>query len=659
MQGVHVLPAGGLGAPLLKHTDLTLNNGMITLLIGRTGSGKTTLLQTLACIREPSSGSVLLDGQPLWRKHRVAKEHLLRLGLIFQFPEQQLFARSIREEFAYSLRPYALDHNERERRVRISCDELDPGGVFMPDRSPFALSGGEKRRIALATTFAAAPDWLLLDEPTAGLASTASSELIQLLRAKASPNGGIVIATHDLDMFLPIADRVLLLDKGSIVFDGTPAELCREPERLVEAGVGLPGCVKVAQALGGAGLHIASDLLTPEATAEAIAGAIRARLAERASSDSEDANGGKVRHRSLAASPEAPLGEAAEAIRPTNAVSAIPRAPSAASFRGARHSPPANSSPPAPDAAAAAEVIPPASDTAASARVTPLAPDGAAAAEASPPASDTAISAEFTLPAFAASGDRAKPYWHRIDPRAKWLIYAALVAGAMLQDRWAGMAAAAVALLAAFLGAPSSAVRGGFKVAGLYMPFLLVSVGLAGLQWPGAGDASAAAFAADKALATGLNVTRLFIVAMASYWLAVTTPYGSLVQGLYWALQFGKRLRLPVDSFVLAVSTLFRFIPLIIREWQRFSAIVRARGKAPLRPGSVRMRDVPALVVPLLLSLFYRAEEMVTAMQLKQAGGGTSALPPIRLQWTRSDSLAAAAGLAGFGLLLWLRALLT
>ncbi|WP_019533207.1 ATP-binding cassette domain-containing protein [Paenibacillus ginsengihumi] len=647
LQGVQVLPAGGLNAPLLKHTNLTLNDGTITLLIGRTGSGKTTLLQTLACLREPSSGNVLLDGQPLWRKHRVAKEHLLRLGLIFQFPEQQLFARSIREEFAYSLRPYALDHSERERRVRASCDELDPGGVLGPDRSPFALSGGEKRRLALATTFAAAPDWLLLDEPTAGLASTASSELIQLLRAKVSPGGGIVIATHDLDTFFPLADRVLLLAKGAIVFDGTPAELCRMPERLTAAGVGLPGCVKVAQALGCSGLHIAGDLLTPEATAEAIAGAIRARLAERSSPDNGGASGYKARHRLLEASLKAPPLGATLAIRSAAAASATAKASGAVSFKGAGPSAPAGGAIPAPvsDAAAAEATLP--------------ASVAAAAAGFAPMASDAAAAAELALPAFAADGGRAKPYWHRIDPRAKWLVYAALVAGVMLQDRWAGMAAAAVALLAAFLGAPRSAVRGGSKVAVLYLPFLLVSVGLAGLQWPGTGDVSAVGFAADKALATGLNVTRLFLVAMASYWLTVTTPYGSLAQGLYWALQFGQKLRLPVDSFVLAVSTLFRFIPLIIREWQRFSAIVRARGKAPLRPGSVRMRDVPALVVPLLLSLFYRAEEMVTAMQLKQAGGGTGAHPPIRLQWTRSDSLAAAAGLTGFGVLLWLRALLT
>ncbi|MBP1966354.1 ATP-binding cassette domain-containing protein [Paenibacillus aceris] len=535
---------------LLKDISFELSDGSVTILIGHTGSGKSTLLQVMAGIMEPSTGAISLDGQPLWHTRKVNQAHLLRLGLIFQFPEQQLFAGSIRGEFAYSLRPYRLAADERERRIRAACADLDPHGAFALERSPFALSGGEQRRLALATTFATAPDWLLMDEPTAGLEAAAVRELLRLIRGR--ERGGFVIATHDLDTFLPLADRVLVLDRGELVFDGSPEALCRAPELLTRAGVGLPSCVEAAQVLARCGIAIAPDLLTPELAAPAILNALR----ERGS-----------------ASPEP--------------------APQAAAPKHARE-----------------------------ARVTPAPPQAA---------------------------------WLALDPRAKWLLYLLLVIGTMQQQLWSGLAASALLLGLSFLGLPRSVIRGSWKVAVPFLIFMLLSIMLAGLEWRSTEGQFPLGFSIKSGWSAAFTLTRLFLILMAGYWLAVSTTYGQLVQGLNWALAFFRRMKLPVESFALAVSLLFRFIPLILREWQRFSAIVRARGKAAIRPGMVRMRDIPALVVPLLLAMFHKAEQMTVAMEMKKVDGKHQLLKKSTLSWRTKDTLLVILSGVAFGVLMYMR----
>ncbi len=537
---------------LLKDINFTLSEGSLTLLIGHTGSGKSTLLQVMAGILEPTLGTITLDEQPLWHKRKVEQAHLLRLGLIFQFPEQQLFARSVRQEFAYSLRPYRLGADERERRIRAACADLDPRGVIAMDRSPFSLSGGEQRRLALATTFATAPDWLLMDEPTAGLEAAAVRELLRIIRVR--ERGGFVIATHDLDTFFPLADRVLVLDRGALVFDGSPEELCRAPEVLTRAGVGLPSCVEAAIELARYGIAIAPDRLTPALAASAIAEALR------------------------------------------ECASASPR--------------------PAPQAAA------PIPQATREAGVAPKPPQAAML---------------------------------RLDPRAKWLLYLLLVIGTMQQQAWSGLAAAMLLLSLAFLGLPRSVLRGSMKIALPFLIFMFISILLAGLDWSTAEGQFPLGFSAERGWSTALTLTRLFLVLMAGYWLAVTTPYGQLVQGLNWALKYFRKVKLPVESFSLAVSLIFRFIPLILREWQRFSAIVRARGKASIRPGAVRSRDIPALVVPLLLAMFHKAEQMTIAMELKKIDGKQLLLKKNTLQWQAMDTILVITGILCFSLLMYMQ----
>jgi energy-coupling factor transporter ATP-binding protein EcfA2/energy-coupling factor transporter transmembrane protein EcfT len=535
---------------LLQDISFTLQEGSMTLLIGHAGSGKSTLLQVMSGLLKPQVGSITLDEQSIWLKPMKADpKQLLRFGLTFQFPEQQLFARSIGQEFAYSLRPYKLEKEERDRRIREAIHGLDPHGVFAMDRSPFALSGGEQRRLALATTFATAPDWLLMDEPTAGLEAAAVRELLRLLRERS--RGGLVVATHDLDTFFPLADRVLVLDHGELVFDGSPQELCRAPEVLARAGVGLPSCAEASVVMARVGIAIAPDLLTPALAASAILAALR------------------------------------------EAGSASASAPAAAPVAARVAQPPRPAQRPAPE----------------------------------PPAPQAG--------------------WLGLDPRAKWLLYLLLAIGTMGQQGWGSLAVAAALVGCAFLGLPRSVVRGIRKIAMSYAIFLIFSVALAGIEFSPLG------YSVDNGWSTTFILTRLFVVLMAGCWLALSTPYSQLVQGLNWALKYLYKVKLPVASFSLAVSFIFRFIPLIMREWQQFSMIVRARGKASVRPGSVRVRDIPALVVPLLLAMFHKAEQMTVAMEMKQIDGTTLLLRKNTLEWQKADTILVVVALFAWVLLLF------
>ncbi|NOU69147.1 ATP-binding cassette domain-containing protein [Paenibacillus sp. LMG 31461] len=536
---------------LLQNISFMLQEGSVTLLIGHAGSGKSTLLQVMSGLLKPQTGTITVDEQPIWLKPMKADpKQLLRFGLTFQFPEQQLFARSIAQEFAYSLRPYKLEKEERDRRIREATHALDPRGVFAMDRSPFALSGGEQRRLALATTFATAPDWLLMDEPTAGLEAAAVRELLRMLRERVG-RGGLVVATHDLDTFFPLADRVLVLDHGELVFDGSPQELCRAPEVLARAGVGLPSCAEASVEMARVGIAIAPDLLTPALAASAILAALR------------------------------------------EAGSASASAPAAGTDAARVAQPPRPAQRPAPE----------------------------------PPAPQAG--------------------WLGLDPRAKWLLYLLLAIGTMGQQGWGSLAVAAALVGCSFLGLPRSVLGGIRKIATSYAIFLIFSVALAGIQFSPLG------YSVDNGWSTTFILTRLFVVLMAGCWLAMSTPYSQLVQGLNWALKYLYKVKLPVASFSLAVSFVFRFIPLIMREWQQFSMIVRARGKASVRPGSVRVRDIPALVVPLLLGMFHKAEQMTVAMEMKQIDGTTLLLRKNTLEWERGDTILVVIALIAWVLLLF------
>ncbi len=258
---------------ILRDVSFEAETCAITLVVGRSGSGKSTLLRAMAGLAPPSGGNVTFDERPLWDGDRPNRELLLRTALTFQFPEHQLFAGTVKGEFDYSLRPYRLSAEAKAERM-TSALESQGLPASIPSSSPFQLSGGQKRRVSLATTMATGTPWLFLDEPSAGLDGRAlgrfTAELTQWKRSC-----GIVLATHDLDAFLPIADRVVVLREGEVAAVVAAEELAAQPELLLASGVGLPESMQAAAALRHAGVLVPKGALTPERVAEAIANNLR------------------------------------------------------------------------------------------------------------------------------------------------------------------------------------------------------------------------------------------------------------------------------------------------------------------------------------------------------------------------------------------------
>ncbi|MCL6658956.1 ATP-binding cassette domain-containing protein [Paenibacillus amylolyticus] len=568
---------------LLEDVSVQLNSGEITLLLGCTGSGKTTLLQTLAGLRPPDAGSITLGSTSFWKEGKVPQSILLQMGLLFQFPEQQLFARSIQREFSYSLRPYRLSEKQQQEQITNALNQWDPpvsselDRRFHLDRSPFALSGGEKRRLGLALGSVTNPHWLLLDEPSAGLEAQSVGLLLDVLEQHRLAGGGGVVATHDLDTFLPCADRVLLLQEGRLIADLRPQELHERPELLEQTGIGLPPSMRLAQQLRAAGLELPLTAMTPEEMAESI---VQSTLIE--------------------------VGIQNESIETLGTVMMEVKSDAMKDEKEALML--------------------------------------------------SSIKTEDDPKLLPNTLTHSGGLYGVMDPRLKWILYILLVTAAMLQQRWQGLTLTLVPVIAALAVLPRQTLAGCMKLMKPLLFFFIISTALSGTTLSTEGGGLHFGFSLMQAEGTLLNVYRLFIVTLASLWFSLTTPYGRMVEGLNWVLGIGKKIRLPVASFALAVSLIFRFIPMIWSEWQRFSLIVRARGKAALRPNTVRIRDLGPMVIPLLMALFQRAEDMTIAMEMRKVRehstlGGRSSL----LVWSKRDTWISMAGLIVFVLLIWIR----
>ncbi|PZN13367.1 MAG: energy-coupling factor transporter ATPase [Bacillota bacterium] len=231
--------------------DLTIGDGELVGLAGPTGSGKSTLVQHFNGLLKPAAGRVVVDGIDLWEpgpeQHRRLAEARRRVGLVFQFPEQQLFEETVFADIAFAPRNQGLPDDEVDRRVREAMDlvGLPPE---LAERSPFALSGGQMRRVAIAGVLAMRPRTLVLDEPTAGLDPQGRAELLAHLRRLHREAGlTIVLVSHDMDELAALVERVILLRDGRVVADGPAAEVFARQDVLAACGLRPPA---VAQLMG-------------------------------------------------------------------------------------------------------------------------------------------------------------------------------------------------------------------------------------------------------------------------------------------------------------------------------------------------------------------------------------------------------------------------
>jgi energy-coupling factor transport system ATP-binding protein len=196
---------------------------------------------------------------------------MLLLGTGFQYPEQQLFARTVEEEYAYSLRPYRLSSEQRKQRIKGSAFLNTDESVDWLKKDPFKLSGGQKRRLTLAILEAAESEWLLLDEPTSGVDVTGSEHLTKQLKQRKASGRGTIVVTHDMEGLIEIADHLLIMEEGHIIWSGLPAELFEHPQILEAVGLALPIQMKMQQLLQQNGFSLPSGWPDAHSTAEAIA----------------------------------------------------------------------------------------------------------------------------------------------------------------------------------------------------------------------------------------------------------------------------------------------------------------------------------------------------------------------------------------------------
>ena len=257
----------GAGTPFervaLDHVDIQINKGEILGVIGHTGSGKSTLIQHLNGLLQPSEGEVLLDGKSIWdAKGNCARETRFRVGLVFQYPEYQLFEETIAKDIAYGPTNMSLPQAEIDARVRESMEAVGLAPE-LADQSPFALSGGQKRRVAIAGVIAMRPDVLVLDEPTAGLDPAGRDEIFELVRNYHAQSGAtILIVSHSMEDISQIADRLLVMDHARVLFCDTPREVFSHADEIVAAGLDIPMITKVMIELKKRGYDVDTSVYT-------------------------------------------------------------------------------------------------------------------------------------------------------------------------------------------------------------------------------------------------------------------------------------------------------------------------------------------------------------------------------------------------------------
>lgn len=263
-------PGTVLQATAIEDVSLTIEDGDFIGLIGPTGSGKSTLVQHLNGLLKPTAGRVLVDGADITVRGADLRSVRQKVGIIFQYPEHQLFDETVAADVAFGPRNLGLDKGEIERRVAaaLAAVGLDDATAR---RSPFALSGGQMRRVAIAGVLAMQPKVLVLDEPAAGLDPRGREEILGHIRRLHQERGlTVVLVSHNMEDVARLAKRVVVMHRGHVVMDGSPRQVFARAEQLEEIGLGVPPMTELSKRLRARGLAVPPDLLTVEEARDAI-----------------------------------------------------------------------------------------------------------------------------------------------------------------------------------------------------------------------------------------------------------------------------------------------------------------------------------------------------------------------------------------------------
>ena len=244
----------------LDAISLEIETGEFIGIIGHTGSGKSTLIQHLNGLIKPSSGRIVINGEKV-KMTDVRK----KVGLVFQYPEYQLFEETIAKDIAFGPENLGLKEAEVEERVKEAMTLVGLDYDLMKDKSPFELSGGQKRRVAIAGVLAMKAEVLILDEPTAGLDPKGRDEILTQIKAlHAKHKNTVILVSHSMEDVGKLADRLFVMNKGKLALSGRPSEVFKEADFLESIGLGVPQVVKLSEALKSKGIIIDKEIVTVE-----------------------------------------------------------------------------------------------------------------------------------------------------------------------------------------------------------------------------------------------------------------------------------------------------------------------------------------------------------------------------------------------------------
>ena len=246
----------------LDDVSLTIHGGVITGLMGHTGSGKSTLVQLLNGLNKPTSGKVFVGGDEIWADPKKVSSFAFRVGLVFQYPEYQLFEETVRKDIAFGPGNMGLDEQEIARRVADSARFCGIADELL-DKSPFDLSGGQKRRVAIAGVMAMEPEVLVLDEPAAGLDPRGREEILGGIRSYQRRRGSsVVIVSHSMEDMARYSDEIVVMDHAKVKMRGTTREIFERADELVSVGLDVPQITEVMNLLRSRGLPVRNGIYT-------------------------------------------------------------------------------------------------------------------------------------------------------------------------------------------------------------------------------------------------------------------------------------------------------------------------------------------------------------------------------------------------------------
>ena len=264
----------GKGTPFekraLDNVSISFEKGKITGLIGHTGSGKSTLVNLLNGLNKPTTGKVFLDGKDIWENPKEISSIRFKVGLVMQYPEYQLFDETVRLDIGYGPRNQGLTEEEVELRVAHAAGFVGISKDIL-DKSPFELSGGQKRRVAIAGIIAMNPEVLVLDEPAAGLDPRGRKEILEGLKNYVKESGTtLILVSHSMEDMASYCDNIIVMNEGKVYENGTVDEIFSKSESLSAVGLDIPMVSRIASDLDKKGIHLDGELYTVDGVCDAI-----------------------------------------------------------------------------------------------------------------------------------------------------------------------------------------------------------------------------------------------------------------------------------------------------------------------------------------------------------------------------------------------------